>query len=202
MAVCCAASAALRVPAQVQDAGALNPPSPLVQPVAAASAGSSAVTLAAAQRAQDLGLPLLAADLYRQARDMPEVDRAELTLALATALLDAGKGDEAEKALAEIPEPHSAAWHLRAGLAAVQLRKVEAARTELAAIKESEVPVDDYPWYWFFQGEIVDLAPVRRLGARTVSTREPSKTRAPSSRARGFSSRRSACVCGSARTPI
>lgn len=121
------------------------------------------MTLAAAQRAQDLGLPALAVALYRQARDIPGADRTALTLALATALLDAGNAADAQKALEDIPEPRGAAWHLRAGLAAVQLRQIDSARAQLAAIKESELPEADYPWYWFFEGEIVDLAPVPEM---------------------------------------
>ena len=146
-----------------QDAGPLTPPSPLVPAVVTRSAGSAALTLGAAQRAQDLGLPLLAADIYRQAREAPGADRATLTLALATALLDAGRTEDAQQALADTPEPRNSAWHLRAGLAAVQLRKLDVARAELAAIKETELPETDYPWYWFFQGALVDLGPVREL---------------------------------------
>ncbi len=158
--------------AGAQGAGALNPPAPLAPATAAPSPGARTVTLAAAQRAQDLGLPLFAVELYRQARDVPGADRAALTLALATALLDAGRAEEAEQALAEIPEPRTAAWHLRAGLAAVQRRQIEAARAAFAAIKESELPEADHPWYWFFQGELADLAPVRELSrANTFYTR-------------------------------
>lgn len=168
-----------------QDAGALNPPTPLAARSAAPSPGSTTVQLAAAQRAQDLGLPLLAADLYRQARDVPGAERATLTLALATALLDGGKADEAEKALAEMPEPHGAAWHLRAGLAAVQLRKIDAARAELAAITENELPEADYPWYWFFEGELVDFAPVREMArANDFYTRAEKGARTELERAR------------------
>ena len=147
--------------AGAQDVGALNAAAPLTPAAAAPSAGATALTLAAAQRAHDLGLPLQAADLYREALTGPEANRPRVLLLLATALLDAGRPDEAEKALAEIPEPHNSAGHLRAGLAAVQLKKIAAARAALAAIKESELPEADYPWYWFFEGEIVDLAPVR-----------------------------------------
>ena len=154
---------AIAVLARAQDAGPITAPSPLVAPVRGPSAGSAAGGLLAAQRAHDLGLPQLAADIYRQAREAPGADRTALTLALATALLDAGNAEEAERALAEIPEPRNAAWHLRAGLAAVQLRKIDAARAELAAIRESDLPEEDHPWWWFFQGQLVDLAPVREL---------------------------------------
>ena len=143
--------------------GALTPPAPLAGAPAARPGGHEAVSQAAAQRAQDLGLPGIAADLYRRAREVPGADRAGLALALATALLDAGRPEEAEKVLGEIAEPRGAAWHLRAGLAAVQLRRVEAARQELAAIREGDLPAEDLPWYWFLQGEVIDLGPVRDI---------------------------------------
>ncbi len=143
--------------------GALNPPAPLVRAGAGPSAGTAAMSLAAAQRAQDLGMPGIAAEIYRQARELPGSDRGGLSLALATAWLDAGRAEEAEKVLAEIAEPRGAAWHLRAGLTAVHLRRIEAARSELAAIRESELPADDLPWFWFLQGELVDLAQVREI---------------------------------------
>ncbi len=149
---------------RAQNVGALNPPAPLVAAVAKPSAGVTATTLQTAQRAHDLGLPSLAVEIYRKAREVPGADRAGLSLALATALLDAEEAAEAEKVLAEIPEPRSSVWHLRAGLAAAQLKKFDAARAELAAIKESELPETDYPWYWFFQGEMVDVAPGREIG--------------------------------------
>ncbi len=136
----------------------LNPPSPLVPALVGPSAGAEALSLAAARRAQDLGLPGIAADFYRQAREVPGADRAGLSLLLATALLDAGRTAEAEKVLEEMDEPRSDAWHLRAGLAAVQSRRIEDARTEAAAIREAELSADDLPWFWFLQGELIDLA--------------------------------------------
>ena len=133
---------------------ALNPPLPFGRGREAASDGTEAVAVSAAQRAQDLGLPGIAADLYRQALRGPGTDRERLTLGLVTALLDAGRADEAEKALAGLTGPRGAAWHLRAGLAAVQSRRLEPARAELAVIRESELTADDLPWFWFLQGEL------------------------------------------------
>lgn len=136
----------------------LNPPAPLGRGESGPSIGAEAMALAAAQRAQDLGFPGLAADLYRQAREMPGGDRVRISLALATALLDANRPQEAEKILGEIREPRGSAWHLRAGLAAAQLRQLDGARAGLAAVREVELSADDLPWYWFLQGELVDLA--------------------------------------------
>src|SRR5476651_1811955 len=72
----------------------LNREAPLLQTGEAGGAPSQgALTLAAAQRAQELGLPLVAAGLYRQLLAVPAGaagDRAQMTLALVTALLDGG----------------------------------------------------------------------------------------------------------------
>lgn len=176
---------ATAVPLLAQSIETLLLPTPLMQPAAGAPAGAHAAMLTAAQRAQDLGLLSIAIDIYRQAREAPGADRAGLTLTLVTALLDAGRAGEAETLLAEIPEPRNAAWHLRAGLAAVQLKKVDAARAELAAIREQEVSVEDYPWYWFLQGAIVDLQPLPETSrandfyrrAENVATTELEKAR-------------------------
>ena len=71
----------------------LNAPVPLVSApgAPAASAGSNALTLLAAQRAQELGFPSAAVTLYRSLLAQPGGDRAGLTLALVTALLDDGQ---------------------------------------------------------------------------------------------------------------
>ena len=135
--------------------GGLNPPAPLVVMRGTPSAGAEAVALASAQRAQDLGLPGIAADIYRRERDLPGADRDRLSLRLATALLDAGRAGEAEKVLAEMGGPRGAAWHLRAGLAAVQSRRFEVGRSELTAIRESELSGDDLSWFWFLQGDLL-----------------------------------------------
>ncbi len=53
----------------------------------------------AAQHALELGLPSLAAEIYRGLLVVPGGDRNALGLSLATALLDDGRVDEAEQAL-------------------------------------------------------------------------------------------------------
>src|SRR5687768_7136608 len=121
----------------------LAPAAPLSRKAASAESASAAVTLAAAQRAQDLGLPSVAVDIYRQLRQVPGVDRTSIELALATALLDAGDAAGAEEVLAAIPEPRSAAWRIRSGLAAFQLGKRAVAQAQWDAIKEPEVLAPD-----------------------------------------------------------
>lgn len=139
----------------------LAPPAPLTHTPAAPSRAATVVTLAAAQRAQDLGLPSIAADLYRQLLESPGADRGELSLALVTALLDAGRAADAQAVLASLSPPHSAGWRLRAGLAALQLGQRDAAQAEWDAIKGTDVLPADLPWYWFFTGALYDTASPR-----------------------------------------
>ena len=127
-------------------------------PLAAASAatavspGAAALTLAAAQRAQELGFPATAVELYRAALAAPSADRATLTLGLVTALLDDGRIAEAESALNGWIGLRGSAWQLRAGLAAVTARKIDAAKAALAAVKETELAPSDRAWWFYLQG--------------------------------------------------
>ncbi len=141
----------------------LSLPAPLAWKTAPAASGREIVTLASAQRAHDLGLPSVAADIYRQLLDAPGADRGEMSLALATTLLDAGRGEEAEAVLQAMSEPRGAAWRLRVGLAAFQARRRAEAQAQWDAIKADEVPEADRAWYWFLTGALYDTAPVRDL---------------------------------------
>ncbi len=160
-------------------------PAPLSTRPAGTPAGRSVVTLAAAQRAQDLGLPTLAAELYLELRDAPGADRAALDLVRATALLDAGEAAEAEKALQGIPEPRGAAWRLRAGLAALQLGRRAEAQAQWDAIRETEVESTDLPWYRFFTGALWDTATPRDVSkANTFYSQAEALAATPLARAR------------------
>ena len=160
--VLCALVAGVRAQ---ETAKPLNRASPLMRPASVAvSSGQAAVALAAAQRAQALGLPAVAAGLYRQLSEAPAtagLDQAELTLALATALLDDARATEAEQVLNAWIGLRGAAWHLRAALAAAQLKKIEAAKLEVAAIKAEELRTADLAWFYFLQGALFDQAAVR-----------------------------------------
>lgn len=136
---------------------ALNPPAPLLQRAESASPAKAASLKTAADWALAAGFSLQAADFYAELLALPNADRTGLTLARATALLEGGRAEEARKTLAALPEPHNAGWHLRAGLAALQLRDYNGVRAELTALKEPELPPADYPWYWFLQGAYVDI---------------------------------------------
>jgi tetratricopeptide (TPR) repeat protein len=136
----------------------LNVPVPLVPAQPAPSPGDNALTLAAADRAAELGFPTVAAELYRRLLAEPEGDRTRLTLGLATALLDDGRAAEAEQVLHGFVGLRGAAWHLRAALAAMQQRKLDVARNELAAIKADDVAAGDRAWYFYAQGLVADAA--------------------------------------------
>lgn len=139
----------------------LNFPVPLAPAPPPSSPAGDELSREAAARAQELGFPTVAAGLYRSLLASPGADRTSLGLALVTALLDDGRVDEAEQALAEIPV-HASAWHLRAGLIAAQKKKIDLAKAELAAVKPDLSPADR-PWYYFLQGILAAAAgdPVR-----------------------------------------
>jgi hypothetical protein len=136
----------------------LNRPVPLAPPVTAASAGEHALALAAAQRAQELGFPALAAQFYRDLLAESGGPRPALTLALATALLDDGRPEEAEQALRAFPGARSAPWRLRAGLAAAARRRFDDARAELAQTRAEELPAADRPWRSYLEGLVAEAA--------------------------------------------
>jgi len=155
-----ALAAALTASAPAQEPAFF--PAPLSRKPAVAAPVPPGVTVAAAQRAHDLGLPSIAAQLYQELRDAPGADRAVLDLALATALLDAADAPAAVTALERIPEAQrSAAWRLRSALAALQLNERPAAQAHWDAIREADVPAEDLAWYRFLTGALWDTATPR-----------------------------------------
>jgi cellulose synthase operon protein C len=165
------ASLALPLAGRAQEQP-LVPPAPFAPPPAEVSPGRQAMRVAAAQRAHDLGLLSVAAALYREILDTAGADRSVHALALATVLLDAGRAAEAEEVLAALPEPRGAAWRLRVGLAALQLRKRDTAQAQWDAIRLDELPLADRPWYWFLTGALWDTATPRdRTRANDFYTR-------------------------------
>jgi TolA-binding protein len=151
-------AAAALLAAEARAAEPLNPPAPLMPAPAAMSPGEFLERRTAAERALQMGFSSIAADLYRQLLAAPGADRAALTLDLATALLEAGRTDEAESVLMQVSaNARGSRWHLCAGLAAVQAKNFEAAGAELAAIKEQELPPGDFPWRWFLEGAVADM---------------------------------------------
>ena len=138
------------VPLPAQEA--LNPPSPFV-PAAAQnrSAASGVVTLAAAQRAQELGFPSVAAVLYRELRESGSVDPTTAMLGLTTALIDEGRFTEAEKVLNDHTGPRDSAWNLRAGLVAMAQKQLGPARTALMGVRGADLMPEDRSWWHYLQ---------------------------------------------------
>jgi TolA-binding protein len=147
----------------------LNPAVPLLRTAAGPSPGERALTLAAAQRAQEMGFPDTAAALYRELLAAPaestlqfpqaaagpaEAARAQLVLALATALLDNDQPREADSLLRSLAGPRGSAWHLREALAAAQLRHFQEASSELSDTRPGDLPPSDRPWYLYLQGAL------------------------------------------------
>src|SRR5689334_3158437 len=97
----------------------LNAPVPLL-PVQSPALSPGEITrrLESARSAQDLGIAFIAAPAYESLLKEPGVDRSAVILALASVHLDEGKPVEAERILQEEKGTRSAAWHLRAALAA------------------------------------------------------------------------------------
>ncbi|HTB81887.1 MAG TPA: tetratricopeptide repeat protein [Opitutaceae bacterium] len=112
----------------------------------------------AAQHALELGLPSLAAEIYRGLLAVPGGDRNALGLSLATALLDDGRVDEAEQALQGIVTGRDSAWHLRAGLIATVRKSFEVAKAEAAVVKPEQLGAADRGWFYFLQGQLADAA--------------------------------------------
>ncbi|ACB73534.1 hypothetical protein [Opitutus terrae] len=133
----------------------LNPPAPLVARDTAGSSPTEAVVqLEAAQRAQEMGFSSIAVALYQELLQRPDADHSAAALGLATVWLAEGKPAEAEKVLVAMPEPHTAAWHLRKGLAAAQQNQTGTAKDERDASRVSELSPADRGWHLFLQGMI------------------------------------------------
>ncbi|MBS0631818.1 MAG: tetratricopeptide repeat protein [Verrucomicrobia bacterium] len=138
---------------------AIAPTAPLITvPGLTPSPGANAVSLEAAQRAQELGFPSAAAALYREMLVQAGADHTTLTLALATALLDEGLAAEANDSLNTILIGRGAAWQLRSGLAAALSGRLDAAKAALAAIKPADLAPEDKSWYQYLQGLTAEAA--------------------------------------------
>lgn len=138
----------------------LNLPVPLVALPnnAPVSDGIRLLTQTAADRALALGFPSAAAELYRQLLAQPGVDRAQLTLALITALLDDGRIEEAAGVSREFVGLRDAAWRLRDGLIAARQKRYDDARNAIAGLMPEDIGVTDRGWYFFLQGVLAEVA--------------------------------------------
>ncbi|MBI2518285.1 MAG: tetratricopeptide repeat protein [Opitutae bacterium] len=136
-------------------------PSPLASESVAAAAvpGAWIVAEGRANSALQAGFPATAAAGYREmlaAPGLPTETRQRVTLALATALLDASELAEAEKALSTYDGPRNGAYQLRAGLLAAVQRRLPPAKAALATIKVEELSATDRGWWFYLQALLAD----------------------------------------------
>src|ERR1019366_4457536 len=98
------------------------------------------------------GFPSTAIALYRSMLAAPGADSGRITLALAAALPDGGDVAGAGRALEAYPGPRGAGWHLRQGLVAAHLQRLDQARSELALARPEELEPAEKGWHLFLQG--------------------------------------------------
>jgi len=146
----------LALSASMAALGPLNGPVPLSAQPPAQSPGEFALAMVSAERAEDLGFPSTAATLYRSLLATTGADAGPLTLALASSLLDDGDILGAGRALDSYAGPRGAAWHLREGLVAAHLQRMDQARAELAATRPDELGAAERGWYFFLQAMLAD----------------------------------------------
>jgi tetratricopeptide (TPR) repeat protein len=114
-----------------------------------------------ARRALELGLPSIAAALYQEllqdrrvAGDAAAGNRARL--ALATALLEEDRGDEAARALEGFLGEPSPEYFLRRALVDARERKFDSARAATEGIPPEGLPGADRPWLFFLRGLLAE----------------------------------------------
>lgn len=157
--------------------GGAAPGAPLVKAgEVPAAPGGWIVREAAAERALQLGFSPAAEALLREllaAKSTPASEHDKLILELSAALLDQGRLEEAQKALAGFTGPRTSAFHLRTGLIEAYRRRVEAAQADAAQVKPDELPAAETGWYYFLEGMIADLS--GNLGRRNQAYAEAVK---------------------------
>jgi hypothetical protein len=137
-------------------------PSPLADANAtrAATPGGRYVREGQAVSAQQTGFPATAAAIYRELLADPAAPaeaRDRMTLALVTALMDAGEVAAAEAALRGYAGPRTSAYHLRAGLLAMNAQRLDGAKAALAAGRAEDLPPAERAWWFFLQGAVADM---------------------------------------------
>ncbi|MDP2137323.1 MAG: hypothetical protein Q8J74_05670, partial [Candidatus Didemnitutus sp.] len=113
-----------------------------------------------ANSALQSGFPAVATLIYRGILvdpALPADARPRITLALITALLDAGDVAAAEKAVQAFDGPRDSAYRLRAGLLAAHARRQQAARAELNEIVAEQLSAAERGWWLFLQAQVADM---------------------------------------------
>ena len=154
-------------------------PSPLLneRAVAATTPAGWMVQETRAGQAQQAGFPATATAIYRELlhdTSMPAEARQRISLALVTALMDAGEAREAETALQSYDGPRNTAYQLRAGLLAANARRFPQAKAALAAGKPDELGATDRGWWHFLQALVADAE--NELDRRNAAFEQANRT--------------------------
>ncbi|WP_145928711.1 hypothetical protein OH491_20275 [Termitidicoccus mucosus] len=116
-----------------------------------------------ARRALELGLPSIAAALYQEllqdkrvAGNAPAGNRVRL--ALATALLEEDRGEEAGRVLEGFSGEPTPEYLLRRALVEARARQFDSARAASEVIAPEGLPEADRPWLFFLRGLLAEAA--------------------------------------------
>jgi cellulose synthase operon protein C len=123
--------------------------------------GGQLRSFVAARRAVELGFPSVAAEIYEgllKSIRTAGAERDVIVLELATARLNEGRTDEAERVLKTYTGALSPAYELRAGLIAVRRKRIDVAKAAVTSIKPEDLTVGDRGWLYFLEGQVLDAA--------------------------------------------
>jgi len=121
--------------------------------------GQALRSFVAARRALELGFPSVAGGIYTKILGEPQsvgAVRNQIVLELVTARLNEGHTEEAERAMQSYTGAPVPAYWLRAGLIAVRRKRIDSARSALAAAKIEDIGGEDRAWWFFLQGQVAD----------------------------------------------
>ncbi len=116
-----------------------------------------------ARRALELGLPSIAAALYQELLGDKRISGDatagnRVRLALATALIEEDRGEEAARVLEAFAGATSPEYLLRRALIEARARNLDSARTAAEAIAPGGLPEADRPWLFFLRGLLAEAA--------------------------------------------
>lgn len=112
-----------------------------------------------ANAALQAGFSRTAVSVYQEILQDPALPadaRQRVQLSRVTALLDAGDLAEAERGLQAYDGPHHSEYQLRAGLIAMNARRIPQAKAALAAGRVDDLPPSDRGWWYLLQAMVAD----------------------------------------------
>ena len=136
-------------------------PSPLTSDRAIANAvpGGWIAAEGRANNALQAGFPGTASAGYRSILTNPTLPveaKHRIQLALVSALLDDGDLSASDRELQAYDGPRLSGYHLRAGLLAMQNRRLPQAKAALGAIRADELTAPDRGWWYFLQAQVAE----------------------------------------------